>query len=212
MIKYLYNPPYAVKKIFSDFRWQSAVNKILITFDDGPIPETTEIILKILNQNKIKAAFFCVGNNVEKNPSLINSILSEGHLIGNHTYSHKKVTDISKEELLKEIKKTNELLLENHDYKLKYFRAPYGKFNWELSKTLKEKKMINVMWSLITYDFNSDLETYKKIVSRYLKSNSIVVLHDSLKSKEIIVDCIQYLIDKAADENYEIGEPAECLK
>ena len=212
MIKYFYNPPLVVKKTFSNFLWNSANKKILLTFDDGPIPETTETILKLLDKNKIKAAFFCVGNNIDKYPSLVNAILAEGHTIGNHTFNHKQVTKISSVKLVEEIDLLNKLLLEKYGYKIKYFRPPHGRFNFGLNKILKDREMKNVMWSLLTYDYHSNFELYKKVVNKYLTWNSIAVLHDSLKSKDIIDRSIEFLLEEAFKKNYEIGEPAECLK
>ena len=65
-MKYLYDPPGILKVMFSGFYWNTNNNKILLTFDDGPNPETTEIILKRLSEEKIKAMFFCVGENIKK--------------------------------------------------------------------------------------------------------------------------------------------------
>lgn len=212
MIKYRCNPPTLIKKAFKDFIWNSATEKILLTFDDGPIPETTETILKILNKNKLKAVFFCVGNNILRNPSLAENILSEGHLIGNHTFNHKQVTKISRIELDEEIISFNKLLEDRFGRKIKYFRPPYGKFNLGLKKKLREKNMTNVMWSLLTYDFKSDINIYKDIVKNYLEPNSIVVLHDSIKAKSIIPESIEFLLESISGRKYIIGDPSECLK
>ncbi len=212
MMKYLCNPPGLIKAVFNDFVWNSVSGKILLTFDDGPIPETTEKILKILNKNKIKAAFFCVGNNIKLNPSLAEYILSEGHLIGNHTFNHKKVTKLSKKNLDDEIESFNKFLEDRFGYEIKYFRPPHGKFNLGLNKQLREKNMTNVMWSLLTYDYKSDIKLYKEIVKKYLEADSIVVLHDNIKSKSIIADSIEFLLKTVSERKFEIGEPAECLK
>lgn len=212
MIRYQCNPPALIKLLFNNFKWNSSSGKILLTFDDGPIPETTELILKLLDNHKIKSLFFCVGNNVLKNPGLTNSILAEGHLIGNHTFNHKKITKVSAEDLNNEINLFNKLLEDKHGYAVKYFRPPHGRFNLYGAKIIKQQNMINVMWSLLTYDFKSDLKIYKKIVNRYLKSNSIAVLHDSLKSKPIIEESIEYLVEAAYKKGFSIGEPSECLK
>ena len=94
-MSYRYSPPLIIKKLFKDFYWNTSNGKILLSFDDGPTTELTEVILNILSQNKIKAAFFCLGNNVKNSQSLVNDILTEGHLIGNHTFNHKRLTKIS---------------------------------------------------------------------------------------------------------------------
>lgn len=212
MIKALCNPPGIIKNLFGEFIWNSGADKILLTFDDGPIPETTEIILKTLNANNIKAVFFCVGNNINKNPSLAENILSEGHIIGNHTFNHKKLTKISKEVAEKEIESFNLLAEEKLGIKVKYFRPPHGRFYPGLAGKLADKKMQNVMWSLLTYDYKADFDLYRKIVNKYLAGNSIVVLHDSLKAKAIIPDTINFILETAAKRDLRIGEPSECLK
>jgi hypothetical protein len=67
------------------------------------------------------------------------------------------------------------------------------------------------MWSLLTEDYKNNFETVKFAVKNYLKENSIIVLHDSVKSKNIIKDSINFILDKASEKGYTFGEPAECL-
>jgi hypothetical protein len=68
------------------------------------------------------------------------------------------------------------------------------------------------MWSLLTYDYKNDINLVKLVASKYMRRNSIIVLHDSLKSKDIIVDSINFIAEQAEKNGFEIGEPAECLK
>lgn len=211
-MKYKYNPPSLIKKIFNEFFWNTANNKILLTFDDGPIPESTEIILDILSRHGTKALFFCVGDNVKKYPELTNRIISEGHTIGNHTYNHKILKTLSKEEKLTQIKSFNELLLNEFNYQVKYFRPPHGRFELGTNSLLKELHLKNVMWSLLTYDYKNNFDLVKFAVTNFLKKDSIIVLHDSIKSKAIIRDSIKFIIDYASDKNFSFGEPSECLK
>ena len=212
MNRYLYNPPGLIKALFIDFIWETKNNKILLTFDDGPIPETTEAILKYLNEQKIKAVFFCVGENCQKYPDLVSSLINEDHLIANHTFHHKKITQLNEKEIIFEIDSFNNMMLTQHNYKIKYFRPPHGRFNLSTSKLLKEKNLKNVMWSLLTYDYKNDIKLVKFAVQKYLRQNSIIVLHDSNKSKNIIIDSIKIILDEASKNGFEIGEPAECLK
>lgn len=207
-----YNPPQIVKKMFSSFLWETSSEKILLTFDDGPIPETTPVILRQLNDKKIKAAFFSVGDNIRKYPSLCNAILSEGHTIGNHTYHHKKLTGINMVEAEKEIRSFNDLLGEKFNYTVKYFRPPQGRFNFNTPALMKRLGLTNVMWSLLSYDYKNDMNVVKFALQKFLKQNSIVVLHDSLKSKDIIVDAIDLIIYEAGKKGFTFGEPVECLK
>jgi len=211
-LKYLYNPPLILKKTFGSFRWDTFNRKILLTFDDGPNTGTTESILKILDENKIKALFFCVGNNVKNYPELSKLILNEGHIIGNHTFNHKQLTKISYSESVNEINSFTILLKEKFGYKVKYFRPPHGKFKFNTSSLLKKCGLTNVMWSLLTYDFRGDIKKVKASVEKYLRRDSIVVLHDSIKSMNIIQDSINIILETANKNGYEIGEPEECLR
>jgi peptidoglycan/xylan/chitin deacetylase (PgdA/CDA1 family) len=174
--------------------------------------QSTEAILKILNDFRIKAIFFCVGNNVNNQPGLTNSILSEGHTIANHTFNHKKLTKIDTNETINEIDSFNNLLKEKHSYTVKYFRPPYGKFRLSTNKFLKQREMKNVMWSLLTHDYKNDFNLVKFAVQNYLNSDSIIVLHDSIKSKDIISDSIKFIVDESSRRGFNLGEPAECLK
>ncbi len=210
-MKYLYNPPILLKKVFNDFNWNTINQNILLTFDDGPNPETTEVILKKLNDEKIKALFFCVGNNVQKYPELVNQIKAEGHSFGNHTFDHKILNKISIEEKVQQIFSVNNLFQERFTIKLKYFRPPHGKFQLSTDRLLKKFGLKNVMWSLLTYDYKNDLSIVKFAVEKYLKQNSIIVLHDSNKSKEIINDSISFIADEVRKNNYQFGEANECL-
>ena len=153
-----------------------------------------------------------MGNNVLKYPALVKEILNRGHEVGNHTMNHKRITYLSEKEFSYEIDNFNQLMLDKFNYKVKYFRPPHGRFNLITQKELKKRKLINVMWSLLTRDYKNDFNLVKFAVDNYLNQDSIIVLHDSLKSKGIILDSIKYIQDKANGNEFEIGEPAECLK
>ena len=210
-MKSKYDPPFILKQVFPGFQWESKVDKILLTFDDGPVFGITDHILRKLNDFKIKSVFFCVGNNILKSTSLASEILKEGHIIGNHTFNHSKLTMPSFDNYA-EIDRFNELAKDKLGYEVKYFRPPHGRFNLSTGKLLKNKKLTNVMWSLLTYDFKGNSSLVKYSVVKYLKKNSIIVLHDSLKSRDIILDSISFIADEVSGKGFRFGEPAECLK
>ena len=186
-IKYYYNPPIIVKKMFSNFQWNSETEKVMLTFDDGPNPNTTKLILNELEKHSVKSIFFCVGENLERYPEITKEILASGHEIGNHTFSHQRITKQKKSELFNAIEKVQNIAQEKYGYEIKYFRPPHGRFNLRSNKTLSEFNLINVMWSLLTYDYKNDLNIVKFALSKNLNKNSIIVLHDSNKSKDIVV-------------------------
>lgn len=212
LLKPLYNPPFLIKKIFPSFQWESKTNKILLTFDDGPVPEVTPALLNLLNDKNIKAAFFCVGDNCRKYPEITREILSAGHTIGNHTFHHQRITSLSNEEINSEITSFSSLLKEEFNYDVKYFRPPHGRFNLKLKKLLIENKVQNVMWSLLTYDYKNDFDIIKSSIEKYLRPDSIIVLHDILKSKDVVLDAVEFIIETAGNKGFQIGTPQECLK
>jgi peptidoglycan/xylan/chitin deacetylase (PgdA/CDA1 family) len=210
-MKYFYNPPSIIKKIFSDFIWETNNSQILLTFDDGPIFESTEIILDILKEQNKRAVFFCVGNNVKKNPALANEIIEDGHIIGNHTFNHSVLTKLDAASISAEIDSVNHLLNDTLNYSVKYFRPPHGKFDFRIKRILKQKNINNVMWSLLTYDYKNDFNIVKYSIDNYLKANSIIVFHDSIKSAAIIRQSLDYLFEAVDKKGFTIGEPEECL-
>ncbi len=211
-MKYSYNPPGVLKTIFASFQWDSKVDKILLTFDDGPIPATTPLILEILSRYNIKAAFFCVGENVQRYPELYRDLINEGHLVCNHTFNHISLTKLNYAEAEAQIEKFNNLIKGNFGGEVLYFRPPHGRFILSTPSLMKEMKLKNVMWSLLTYDFRNDLNLVKFAVNHYLERKSIVVLHDSLKSKDIIAESIDYIVEESSRRGFQIGAPSECLR
>lgn len=211
-MKYKYTPPYLIKRIFPFLQWESKTDKILFTFDDGPVPDTTPLILKTLAVYKIKAAFFCVGENICKYPELFRNIMDEGHLICNHTFNHKAVSKLRREEIVDQINKVNGLIMKFSGHDVSYFRPPYGKLNLSSYSQLKQMNLKIVMWSLLTYDYQNDINVVKFAVQRYLRRNSIAVLHDSLKSKDIITESINYIVNECSRKGFQIGAPSECLR
>ena len=210
-MRYKYHPPFLVRKIFNDFIWETSNNKILITFDDGPTEDATLKILKVLELNKIKSVFFCVGNNIIKRPDYVKKILADGHTIANHTMNHKLLTKMNREESVEEINSFNWELRNKFNYHVKYFRPPYGRFNFKSNELLNELDMKCVMWNLLTYDFENKIERVKYAVDNYLRANSIIVFHDNNKCTDIIEESLTHTIEKATEKGYEFGEPENCL-
>lgn len=207
-----YHPPVLIQKLFSDFIWKTSNNKILLTFDDGPTESATQKILVVLKSYNIKAVFFCVGNNVKQHPELTKKIIEDGHTIANHTMNHKILTKLNREESVQEIQPLNELMRENFDYEVKYFRPAYGRFNFKTNSILNALDLKCIMWNLLSYDFESKIEKVKYSIDNFLREDSIIVFHDNLKCSGIIEEALIYTIGQAANKGYQFGEPEDCLK
>ncbi len=211
-MKAFYTPPKILRKLFSNFIWESKVDKILLTFDDGPNPGSTEIILEQLSKHSVKALFFCVGENVKKYPHLIERIISEGHTVGNHSYSHKNITLKSRAKIDEEIQLGSDAIQKVIEVSPIYFRPPHGRFDLRTNNFMKKHQLTNIMWSLLTYDYKNDLNIVKFAVQNYITKNSIIVLHDSNKSKDIICGSIDSIVEEVERRGFEFGETSECLK
>ena len=100
--------------------------KIILTFDDGPHPIWTNQLLNLLNIYQIKVLFFLVGKKVKQYPKIVENIISQGHLIGNHTWSHRLLVAVNEKILKQEIYDYDQYFKKNFNYSMKYFRPPWG--------------------------------------------------------------------------------------
>lgn len=211
MTDLIYSPPGIIKKLLSDYIWTTS-NDVLLTFDDGPNPETTELILKFLKNNNISALFFCVGNNIRKYPELAKQILDEGHIIGNHTMNHKIVTFRSAKSIDQDINDFQQLCKSELEFTPTYFRPPRGRIRVNLKHILEKHNLTNMMWSVLTGDYNGDFSLVKYTIDKYLDKNSIITLHDSNKSKSIIIDSLKYICDQTEKKGFSFQKASACLK
>lgn len=180
--------------------WNVPTNekKIFLTFDDGPIPEVTPKVLDILNAYDVKATFFCVGENITKNPDIFKMVLDRGHKIGNHSYNHLKGWNTENTNYYENINKFNEI------YKTDIFRPPYGKISPNQILELKSKYEI-ILWSVLTYDYDKKVspEACLNIAIDNSKRGAIVVFHDSIKASDNMLYALPRYIEKMKERGYE---------
>jgi peptidoglycan/xylan/chitin deacetylase (PgdA/CDA1 family) len=169
-------------------------NKIVsITFDDGPHQIVTPQLLDVLKKHNVKATFFCIGSKVNSNKSVVQSIVNEGHLIGNHSYYHSNFFDIyTTNRMVNEIDLTNNDIYKITGVKPMLFRPPFGVTNPLLRSAIQRTNMISIGWSLRSFDTVKDIEsTYKKLVNK-TKPGDIVLFHDTLDFVPELLD--RYLL------------------
>ncbi len=169
-----------------------------LTFDDGPRRGTTDILLNGLRERGVRATFFLIGEEAEANPDLVLRMKSEGHQIGNHTWSHARLDDLSDEEITREVGRTDELLqsiLGPGEY---WLRPPYG-FIRAGTENLIPVPMI--AWSADPRDWESrDTEKIIQSVLDSIEPGSIILLHDIYPTS---VDAALKLIDELSGQDYE---------
>lgn len=162
--------------------------QVLLTFDDGPNPETTPKILDILKEKNLKAIFFMVGMNVAKYPQIVKRVHEEGHTIGNHSYYHINMNKFSQDRIIKEIRSTNDLIEKITGVQPTVFRPPYGALSKATLATLRQENMNVMLWSIDPRDWRSNNSTS---IIRHLKhqmrlnqdgKGGIVLFHDTKRS------------------------------
>lgn len=176
MKKYRYG--WFFRFLYNRYIWNIPKPKtIYLTFDDGPIPEVTDWVLRLLSQYNAKATFFCIGDNIDKNRECFNKILLNEHSVGSHTYNHLNGWNTNFETYRDNFDKAHSM------YNFKLFRPPYGKITNKQSRAVLEKSKI-VMWSVIShdYDINLNKEVCLNKTIAATKEGDIIVFHDSLKA------------------------------
>jgi peptidoglycan/xylan/chitin deacetylase (PgdA/CDA1 family) len=195
--------PDLIKHYLGGYIWDkpNTDHKIYLTFDDGPIPEVTPWVLKVLKQFNISATFFCVGENVAKYPDIFNLILNEGHSVGNHTYNHLKGWKTSTANYLENIEKAQHEMAK-HGASTSLFRPPYGKLTPSQTKALFKQNYEIVMWSVLSKDYLQTISSDKvldNIISNTI-SGSIIVCHDNVKAirnlKAMLPETLETLLER----------------
>lgn len=187
----------------------AAEDKILfLTFDDGPVPGPTEFVLNELKKYNAKATFFCIGDNVRKNPAVFEKVLAEGHAIGNHTFNHLKGWSTSLQHYLENIDLCNTQLTTHNLQSITFFRPPYGRITNSQIKALKSQYQI-VMWDVLTHDYSKTISTEQclKGTIKATRPGSIIVFHDSLKAERNMM----YVLPKFLDHFTNLGYKFKSL-
>jgi len=180
--------------------------KIALTFDDGPHPYYTEQLLKGLEERNVKVTFFITGQNVEAYPDIVKEIHENGHLIGNHTYSHLQLSSQNEESFKQEIIKTNKVIKEVTGEDTIYVRPPYGSWNKEFEKELN---MFPVLWTIDPLDWcSSDVSCIVNTVCAKAGENDIILMHDQYKTT---VTAALKIVDELMEEGYEFVTVDELL-
>ena len=182
--------------------------RVVLTFDDGPHPNTTPHVLDILRKRNLKAVFFLLGVQAKKYPNIVKRIHDEGHIIGNHTYGHKNLSAMSPKEISNEIEKASSLLENITGERPKYLRPPYGASCKKVVNAVNEAGMKIVLWTVDTRDWSSKNEkAILKEIDKQLhlvKGNPIggaILMHDIYPST---VRALDKILDKLATSEYKV--------
>jgi len=154
---------------------------IALSFDDGPHPEYTPQVLALLAKYEATATFFVIGKHIHGNESLLEQIITEGHSIGNHSYSHSFFIDFKNVQGFKnELNQTSDLVFNVIGKRMTLFRPPYGVTTPNLAKAAKLLDYRIIGWNIRSLDTTKDsVEVITQRVQSQIKSGAIILLHDT---------------------------------
>lgn len=166
--------------------------KVYLTFDEGYEAGYTEKILETLKNNNVKACFFITAHYVNTSPELVEKMINEGHMVGNHTANHKSMPELSDEELKKEVMDLHYTLSNKFKYDMKYLRPPKGEFSERTIKLTNNLGYKTVMWSFAYEDWNEnnqpDESKSKDKILKNIHNGEIMLLHGNSKTNTNILD------------------------
>ncbi len=188
-------------------------NKIALTFDDGPHPYYTEQILDILDEYGIKATFFVVGENVQLYPELVKREIEAGHEVGNHTYSHPHMRNLSEKALSEELQKTEQVLEELCDYRPRLFRPPEGFCCNAVQNCAKTMSYQLLLWDIDTTDWaHNPADNIVKLVLGNAKSGDIILCHDYVTKPSPTPEALRRFIPKLKAKGFEFVTISELME
>lgn len=173
---------------------------IYLTFDDGPHPTITPLVLEILKRYDAKATFFCIGNNVRQFPATFELIKKEGHSVGCHTFNHENGWKTKTQDYVGSVSAANELIQSS------LFRPPHGKIKRSELKKLQtsNSELQTVAWTVIAYDWDHALspeDVYQNVI-RNAGDGAIVAFHDSLKAYSNMISVLPRVLEYYSQKGF----------
>jgi len=195
-----YSAPFWLRAIYpKGLTWRVPARRreLFLTFDDGPVPEVTPLVLSILRKYNVLATFFCVGENVQNFPAIFEMVQKEGHAVGNHTFHHVKAWKTDFNTYLSEVEQCRKLV------NSKLFRPPHGQITRKLARRISRDYKI-IMWSALTGDYNKNLSPDECLANAInnTKPGAVIVFHDSLKARERMEYALPLYIEYCLREGY----------
>jgi peptidoglycan/xylan/chitin deacetylase (PgdA/CDA1 family) len=201
--------PFWIKWIYPSFIWQMPAieNTLYLTFDDGPHPTITPLVLNLLAQYNAKATFFCIGDRVKRYPEIIERIVAEGHSIGNHTQHHLNGWNNSNSVYIEDVHQASSLIAST------LFRPPYGRIKRKQAKILELEGYKVIMWTILSADYDHSLnkEECASRVTSHIDNGNIYLFHDSDKGEERMLYALPMLLKQATAKGF-LFKRIECVE
>ena len=180
--------------------------KIYLTFDEGYENGYTAKILDVLKEKNVKAVFFITMQYAKSDPELVQRMIDEGHVVGNHSVKHKSMPTLSLDKMIEEVTVLHDYMLEHFGYEMTLFRPPMGEYSQQSLAVLQELGYKSVMWSFAHYDYDpedqpSHEKTYNKIVDA-AHGGAIYLLHAVSESNTAVLGDV---IDQFRAQGFELA-------
>ena len=187
---------------------------IAITFDDGPNPVYTPQVLEIFSEAKGKATFFMIGEEMRNHPEVVKQVANGGHEIGNHTFTHPKLSQLSVQDCLKEIEETEKLIESMAGRKPVVFRPPYLDYNHDTVSLLQKKSypMIGAL-NLEAQDWEQPgVEHIVRKSREAVRNGSILIFHDGYGDRSQTIEAVRVLVSELTSQGYQLVTVSELLE
>lgn len=182
---------------------------IALTFDDGPHPKTTPRLLRELDALDVKASFFVVGKMVDKYPWLARAEVAAGHDVGNHTYDHVNLNNLTEPQIESEYRAANDAIERATGTRPRFCRPPGGRFDSDAIRAAEDEGLWTVLWTDDPGDFaRPDPKLLVDRIDRQMKSGGILLLHDGIPQT---MDILPQLVKELRSRGYRFVTCSELL-
>ncbi len=171
--------------------------EIALTFDDGPSPDYTKSVLDVLRHYHVLATFFMIGSWVERYPDLARAVVADGHAIGDHTWNHADLTQLSADQMMKQLSDTRDTIQRVTGYTTHLFRPPYMAYNRQVLDIAHSLKLSTILWSIDPHDYTRPGKG--PIISTVLtnaQNGSVVLMHDGGGDRSQTIAALSTIIEQ----------------
>lgn len=187
-------------RVYVLFRGHPNRREVAITFDDGPHPPFTQRLLAMLKQLGVRATFFVVGRIAEKHPEILKQMVSDGHEVANHSYTHPKFSKLSYPEMVQELVKTNKVITKITGKPVRSFRAPGGDHSPKTISAAKSLNMTLVLWTNSPADFEKvGSQVLASRTLNHLHNGADILLHDGI---EETMEMLPLIVGRLRSQGY----------
>ncbi|MEH0581489.1 polysaccharide deacetylase family protein [Streptomyces sp. B21-108] len=181
---------------------------MVLTFDDGPDPRYTPGILDTLAEYDVRAMFFVCGEMAVDNEDLLERMADDGHIVGNHTWSHPLLTRLTRRQIRSEMIRTSDVIEENYGERPRWFRAPYGAWNRAAFQLGAELGMEPLAWTVDSLDWTTPgTNTIVERVEQGAAPGVVVLSHDAGGDRSQSVRALRRYLPQLLDSGYHITVP-----